>query len=49
MMTPLEIENRKFKKTLSGYNRAEVDEFMTVVCQNYETIYKEAGNREQKI
>ena len=48
MMTPLEIENRKFKKSLSGYNKAEVDEFMAVVCQNYETIYKEnLANRDK--
>ena len=48
MMTPLEIENRKFKKSLSGYNKAEIDEFMSVVCQNYETIYKEnLANRDK--
>ena len=48
MMTPLEIENRKFKKSLSGYNKAEVDEFMSVVCQSYETIYKEnLANRDK--
>ena len=49
MMTPLEIENRKFKKSLSGYNKAEVDEFMSVVCQNYETLYKESLANRDKI
>ncbi len=48
MMTPLEIENRKFKKSLSGYNKAEIDEFMSVVCQSYEAIYKEnLANRDK--
>ena len=48
MMTPLEIENKKFKKSLSGYSKAEVDEFFTVVSQNYENLYKEnLANRDK--
>lgn len=49
MMTPLEIENRKFKKGLSGYNKAEVDEFVRVVCENYEALYKETLANRDKI
>lgn len=48
MMTPLEIENKRFKKSLSGYNKAEVDEFVGAVCENYEAIYKEnLANRDK--
>lgn len=48
MMTPLEVENKKFKKSISGYSRAEVDEFFGVVCENYETLYKEnLANRDK--
>ena len=48
MMTPLEIENRRFKKSLSGYNKAEVDEFFAAVSENYEAIYKEnLANRDK--
>ncbi|MBQ2931531.1 MAG: DivIVA domain-containing protein [Clostridia bacterium] len=48
MMTPLEIENKKFKKSLSGYNKAEVDEFFAVVSENYEILYKEnLANRDK--
>ncbi len=49
MMTPLEIENRKFKKTISGYNKADVDEFFGVVCENYESLYKETLANRDKI
>ncbi len=48
MMTPLEIENRRFKKSLSGYNKAEVDEFFAAVSENYEALYKEnLANRDK--
>lgn len=49
MMTPLEIENKKFKKSVSGYNRADVDEFFSVVAQNYEVLYKESLANKDKI
>ncbi len=41
MLTPLEIENKKFKKELIGYSVVEVEEFVNVLCENYETLYKE--------
>ncbi len=48
MMTPLEIENRKFKKELIGYSVVEVEEFMRTVCESYEQIYKEnLANRDK--
>ena len=49
MLTPLEIENRKFKKKLGGgYNREEVEEFLAAVSESYEQIYKEnLANRDK--
>lgn len=41
MLTPLEIENKKFKKELIGYSVVEVEEFMQAVGENYESLYKE--------
>ena len=41
MLTPLEIENKKFKKELIGYSVVEVEEFMQAVGDNYENLYKE--------
>ncbi len=49
MITPLEIENKKFsKKTLNGYDPEEVDEFLDDLTKDYETLYKQvAENREE--
>ncbi len=48
MLTPLEIENKKFKKELIGYSVVEVDEFVRVLADNYETLYKEnLANRDR--
>ena len=42
MLTPLEIENKKFSKQLvNGYNVDEVDEFLDILTQDYEKLYKE--------
>ncbi len=42
MLTPLEIENKKFSKQMvNGYNVDEVDEFLDILTQDYEKIYKE--------
>ena len=49
MLTPLEIENRKFKKEFHGYSKTEVEEFMRVISENYELIYKENLANKDKI
>lgn len=49
MLTPLEIENRKFGREMRGYNRLEVEEFMRVISENYELIYKENLANKDKI
>ncbi len=48
MMTPLDIENRRFKREFSGYSKAEVQEFLNAVGESYEAIYKEnLANRDK--
>lgn len=48
MLTPLEIENKKFKKELIGYSVVEVDEFIRALAENYEALYKEnLANRDR--
>ncbi len=49
MMTPLEIENRKFKREFSGYSKVEVQEFLNVISESYELIYKENLANKDKI
>ena len=50
MITPLEIENKKFsKQMMNGYNVEEVDEFLDEIMQDYETNYKEVASSKTKI
>ena len=47
MITPLDIENKKFSKQMvNGYNVDEVDEFLDEITADYEKLYKE--NKELK-
>lgn len=42
MLTPLDIENKKFQKQMmNGYNVDEVDDFLDEITVDYEKIYKE--------
>ena len=36
MITPIEIENKEFKKGIRGYNQDEVDEFLDIVKEDFE-------------
>ena len=50
MITPLEIENKKFsKKTLNGYNSEEVDDFLDELTGDYEKLYKQVTESQEKI
>lgn len=41
MLSPLDIENKKFAKTVRGYSTEEVDDFMSLILTDYENLYKE--------
>ena len=50
MLTPLEIENKKFSKQMvNGYNVEEVDEFLDLLTADYEKVYKEISDTKGKI
>jgi len=50
MLTPLDIENKKFsRKRISGYSVEEVDEFLDEVTVDYEKLYKENSELKDKI
>lgn len=40
MLTPIEIQSRTFKSGL-GYDKKEVDQFLKEILTNYETMYRE--------
>lgn len=41
MLTPLDIHNREFKRSLRGYDVDEVDEFLDEIIRDFEYLYKE--------
>ena len=49
MLTPLDIENKKFSKKLNGYSVDEVDDFLDQVTLEYEKLYKENNESKDKI
>lgn len=49
MLTPLDIENKRFSKTLKGYNVDEVDDFLDQLTIDYEKLYKENAELKDKI
>ncbi len=49
MITPLDIQNKEFKKGLRGYKEDEVDEFLDQVMVDYEKLYKENAELKDKV
>ncbi|MFZ5966297.1 MAG: DivIVA domain-containing protein [Bacillota bacterium] len=49
MITPLEIQNKEFKKSVRGYKESEVDEFLDKIIIDYEKLYKENIELKDKI
>lgn len=50
MLTPLDIENKKFsKQMMNGYSVNEVDEFLDELTADYEKLYKETTDSKNKI
>ena len=48
-ITPLDIENHKFKTTLRGYNKYEVDQFMKSIAEELQTRIVESGRLKDEI
>lgn len=49
MITPLDIQSKEFKKTLSGYKSKDVDEFLDNINDDYERLYRENIELKDKI
>lgn len=49
MLTPLDIHNREFKKSLRGYDIDDVDDFLDEVIKDYETLYKNNIDLQEEI
>ena len=46
VLTPLDIQNKEFRKVLRGYSEEEVNVFMSRILRDYEQMFKE--NQELK-
>jgi cell division initiation protein len=40
-ITPLDLSRKEFSISFRGYNRQEVDEFLSALSSDYETLYRE--------
>lgn len=49
MITPLDIQNKEFKKSLFGYKTKEVDAYLDSINEDYEKLYKENIELKDKI
>ena len=49
MITPLDIQNKEFRKSFRGYNAKSVDEFLDDIVEDYEKIYKENIELKDKV
>ena len=49
MITPMEIQTKKFDKAVMGYNKDDVDDFISYILEDYEKLYKQAMESDEKI
>ena len=49
MLTPLDIENKRFTRTLKGYNVDEVDDFLDQLTLEYEKLYRENAEYKEEV
>ncbi|MDD6102973.1 MAG: DivIVA domain-containing protein [Clostridiales bacterium] len=49
MITPIEIQKTEFKMGTHGYNKAQVDEFKAIVAKDYELLYRQNLDLNDKI
>lgn len=48
-LTPMDINNKEFKRVLRGYCPEEVDEFLDQIVEEYETLFKENTSLKEKL
>ena len=48
-ITPLDIEHKEFKKSLQGYAREEVDQYLDEVAESFEQEIAERGKLEAEL
>lgn len=49
MLRPIDIQNKEFEKKIKGYDCDAVDDFLDVVIQDFEQLYKENATLKDKL
>ena len=49
MITPIEIQKTEFKMSAHGYSKQQVDEFKEIILKDYETLYRQSLDLNEKI
>ncbi len=49
MITPLDIQNKQFGKTIYGYDAKSVDKFLDEINEDYEGVYKDNIELKDKV
>ncbi len=49
MLTPLDIQNKKFKKEFRGYEPSDVDQYMAEVAKSYERLLQDNMDLKENI
>lgn len=47
-LTPNDIVEKEFKRSMRGYNEEEVDEFLDIIIQDYELFIKQIKQLQQE-
>lgn len=49
MLRPIDIQNKEFEKKIRGYSCDEVDDFLDLIIQDYDLLFKENQTLKDKI
>jgi len=49
VLTPLDVQQKEFKRSFRGYNEEEVDKFLDQVVQSYDALYLENHSLKEKL
>ena len=49
MITPIEIQNKEFRRAFRGYSEDDVDDFLKIVTEDFEALYKENMDLQEKV
>lgn len=48
-ITPLELSRKEFSVSFRGYNRQEVDEFLSTLSSDYESLFRENSSLKEEL